>query len=34
MNENVIISIRGQQLFDEQEPDVMELIQFDGIEIQ
>lgn len=26
MNENVIISIRGQQLFDEQEPDVMELI--------
>ena len=26
MNENVIISIRGQQLFDDQEPDVMELI--------
>lgn len=26
MNENVIISIRGQQLFEEQEPDVMELI--------
>lgn len=26
MRENVIISIKGQQLFDEQEPDVMELV--------
>lgn len=26
MTENVIISIRGQQLYDEREPDVMELV--------
>lgn len=26
MTENVIISIKGKQLFDEQEPDVMELV--------
>lgn len=26
MRENVIISIKGRQLFDEQEPDVMELV--------
>ena len=26
MTENVIISIKGKQLFDEQEPDIMELV--------
>lgn len=33
MQENVVISIRGQQLFDEGEPDVMELITQGTLEL-